>query len=326
MWSPSLIPHMPKLPPLNAIRAFEAAARHVSFSKAAEELHVTRGAISRQVALLESWLGQPLFLRSSSQVILTNAGRNYLTEASAALTRLAFASEYLTDNRGVIIIRLNAPPTFTMRWLITRMSAFQRRHPDIELRMTTYRSTDAIREEEFDAGIRGRWHALENSSSQPFMTESIIPVCHPDLLGDSDYMQLDDLEKHTLITYTTESYTWPQWLAAAGRPKLAPSRILRFDPMYFALQAAQEGLGVVLAPIFNVIDDLVAGRLCAPFGLLGERRRHYYISYTPGSHLTDTIDTFSQWLVEEGGATDRLIAEWVHETNIRRSGRPVAEG
>jgi LysR family glycine cleavage system transcriptional activator len=301
---------MPKLPPLNAVRAFVSAASHVSFSKAAEELHVTRGAISRHVALLEEWLGQPLFIRGAAQLELTDVGRNYLIETSAALTRLAYASEYLSRNESSIVLRLNAPPTFTMRWLITRMSTFQRRHPEIDLRVTTYRPTDLIREEEFDVGIRGRAGPLPGAISVPFLVENVVPICHPDLLGTRDRLQLEDLEKHTLITFTTESYTWPEWLESVGYAPSNLRKILRFDPMYFALQAAQEGLGIVLVPMFTVIDDLISGKLCAPFGLLGERRRDYYVSYPKNSSLASTIEIFTDWLIHEGKSTHQAISQW----------------
>lgn len=303
-----------RLPPLNAVRAFEAAARQVSFSKAAEELHVTRGAISRQVALLEDWLGQPLFLRGSSQLVLTDTGRNYLNEVSAALTRLAFASEYLMKDPGVTVIRLNAPPTFTMRWLITRMSVFQRRHPQIELRMTTFRPTSMLHGDEFDVTIRGESAPVEGYVSRLFLAERVVPVCHPDLLGGRRRMRVEDLTEQTLITYATESNTWPRWLASVGHAGLEPAGILRFDPMYFALQAALEGLGIVLIPLFNVLDDLLAGRLAAPFGLLGESRRDYYVSYPPGSHLAAPIELFCDWLLAEGGDTNRAVEHWAATT------------
>src|SRR3979490_3055004 len=125
---------MRKLPPLNAVRAFEAAARHVSFTKAAEELNVTHGAVSRQVALLEQWLGTPLFRRSFSHLALTESGRSYLTEVTAALDRLALATMHVKEHAAPTALRINAPPTFTMRWLIPRMSVFQRRRIDVEIR------------------------------------------------------------------------------------------------------------------------------------------------------------------------------------------------
>lgn len=299
-----------RLPPLNAVRAFEAAARYVSFSKAADELHVTRGAISRQVAILEHWLGEPLFLRTSSQLALTDAGRNYLIEVSAALTRLAFASEYLVNQPATTLIRLSAPPTFTMRWLITRMSTFQRRYPNIELRVATFRPNAAFLGNENDVAIRGARAPLEGYTSFAFLEERVVPVCHPDLLGGRPRLDLEDLSAQTLLTYTTETFTWPEWLRAVGRPDLKPAGIIRFDPMYFAVQAALEGLGIVLVPLFNVIDDILAGRLCAPFGLLAEGRRHYYVSYPPNPQLGAAIIVFCDWLRKEGGETNAVIENW----------------
>src|SRR5277367_5011201 len=120
-----------RLPPLNAIRAFEAAGRHSSLTKAAAELGVTHGAVSRQVTQLEAWLGVPLFFRQPAQLILTEAGRRYLAETTAALDRLALASLQLRDQAAPETLRVNAPPTFTMRWLIPRMSSFQRQHAEV---------------------------------------------------------------------------------------------------------------------------------------------------------------------------------------------------
>jgi len=299
-----------RIPPLNAVRAFEAAARHVSFSKAADELHVTRGAVSRQVALLEDWLGVALFVRTSSQLVLTDAGSNYLMEVSAALTRLATASEYISDQPRTTVIRLNCPPTFTMRWLITRMSTFQRQYPNIELRVTTFRPTAAFRGDEFDIAIRGESGPVEGYDSTPFLEERVVPVCHPDLMEGYRRLSVEDLARFTLITYATESTTWRKWMTAMGRPEVKPAGYLKFDPMYFALQAALEGLGIVLMPLFNVIDDLVTGRLCAPFGIQGSARRDYYVSFLPTSPVAAGAELFRAWLQAEGENTNRAVAEW----------------
>jgi LysR family glycine cleavage system transcriptional activator len=312
---PAATGRMPSLPPLNAVRAFEAAARHVSFAQAAEELNVTRGAISRQVVLLEQWLGRPLFLRSSSQIVLTPAGRNYLLEVSAALRRLAFASRYLDEHAETTVIRLHAPPTFTMRWLITRISTFQRRYPNIEIRPTTYRPEAIIGSNEFDVGIRGSEGPVRGLTSIAFMHERIVPVCHPDLAGPDGRMQLADIGKQTLITYSTETCSWPRWLASVGVPDARPGGMLRFDPMYFAMQAAMEGLGIVLLPLFIVIDDLVAGKLCAPFGMLGEHRlRDYYVNYMETSRISGAIEQFVSWLTKEGCESNLAIADWAAST------------
>lgn len=299
-----------KLPPLNAIRAFEAAGRHESVTKAAAELGVTHGAISRQIAHLEAWLGVALFARKPSQLSLTEAGRAYLGEATAALDRLALASLSLLDQSPPGRLHVNAPPTFTMRWLIPRMSGFQRRRPGVEVRMTTSLAPVRFEAGGYDIAIRGAQAPLADCVSLPFMTELILPVCHADLMQGGRLRQPGDLAAQTLISYATEPYAWPDWLAAAGTPDLQPAGTLRFEQMYFALQAAAEGLGVVLVPVFLAIDDIIAGRLCAPFGARAARQRRYYAN---AARRTPAVAAFIDWLVGEGRDTELAMEAWARE-------------
>lgn len=299
-----------KLPPLNAVRAFEVAARHVSFTKAAEELHVTHGAVSRQVALLEEWFGRSLFRRSSSQLTLTNAGRTYLAEATAVLDRLAVASMYLLEQATPSALRINAPPTFTMRWLIARMAGFQRRRPDIEMRLTTALAPVNFNENAYDIAIRGAHSPLDGCQSVPFMTEIIAPVCHTDLLKGRSLLQPQDLPAQTLIGYATEPYSWTEWQEATDCANYRPADTLKFEQMYFALQAASEGLGIVLVPLFLAVDDIVAGRLCVPFGLQGAKRRSYYANFLSTADASPIIKNFTDWLQQEGQDTERSITDW----------------
>lgn len=299
-----------KLPPLNAVRAFEAAGRHVSFTKAAAELHVTHGAISRQVAQLEAWMGTALFLRGPSQLALTEAGRTYLAEATAALDRLAVASLHLLDRASPSTLHVNAPPTFTMRWLIPRMSGFQRRRPEVEVRMTASLAPVHFEADGHRVAIRGALSPLAGCVSVPFMTELVVPVCHADLAEKGRLREPHDLAAQTLISYGTEPYPWPDWLIAAGAEELRPAGALRFEQMYFALQAAAEGLGVVLVPVFLAIDDIVAGRLCAPFGARAARRRQYYAN---AARRTRVVDAFIDWLVKEGRDTEQAMKAWAGE-------------
>lgn len=301
---------MRKLPPLNAVRAFEVAARHISFTKAAQELSVTHGAVSRQVALLEEWLGTPLFHRSSSQLALTDAGRSYLAEVSAVLDRLSVASMYTMQKASPTALRVSAPPTFVMRWLIPRISVFQRQHPNVEIRLTTSLAPVNFQENAYDLAIRGSHSPLKDCDSRPFMAEIIMPVCHADLLETHPLRQPQDLQAHILINYATEPYGWDAWTAGTGVPGLRPLGTLNFEHMYFALQAASEGLGVALLPLFLVIDDIVAGRLCTPLGPLGAMRRTYYTNCAPNSRANPAIDSFCTWLTQQGYDTERSTAEW----------------
>jgi len=303
------------MPPLNAVRAFEVAARHVSFTKAAAELNVTHGAVSRQVALLEEWLGVALFHRAPSQLTLTDAGRGYLVEVSASFDRLVAASMQVTRQASPVALRVNAPPTFTMRWLIARMSVFQRKRPDVEVRLTTSVDPPNFQENTYDIAIRGQHQPLNNCRSVPFMTEIIAPICHVDL---QETLKLDhprDLEAHTLISYATEPYAWSEWLNATGVPDLKPANMLRFEQMFFALQAASEGLGLAMVPLFLAIDDIISGRLCVPFGPLGIKRRTYYANSTATLKAQALTSDFCEWLQQEGRDTERSITAWAADRN-----------
>ncbi|MBN9478426.1 MAG: hypothetical protein ABS43_13655 [Bordetella sp. SCN 67-23] len=301
---------MKKLPPLNAVRAFEVAARHVSFTKAAAELNVTHGAVSRQVALLEDWLGVALFHRAPSQLTLTESGRGYLHEVSAALDRLATASMYVMQQAAPVVLRVNGPPTFTMRWLIPRMSVFQRKRPDVEVRLTTSLATPNFQENSYDIAIRGQHGPLDDCRSIPFMTEIIAPICHVDLQENLKLADPRDLASHTLISYATEPYAWSEWLESAGVPGLKPANTLGFEQMFFAFQAASEGLGLAMVPLFLAIDEILAGRLCVPFGPLGIKRRTYYANHAGTQKAQALADTFCEWLEQEGRDTEQSITAW----------------
>jgi LysR family transcriptional regulator, glycine cleavage system transcriptional activator len=303
-------PPMRKLPPLNAVRAFDAAARYVSFTKAADELCVTHGAISRQVALLEDWFGRPLFHRAASQLTLTDAGRSFHAEASAALDRIAVASMYLIEQAAPTALRISAPPTFTMRWLIARLSRFQRRRPEVELRISTSIAPVVLKDNLHDLSIRGAVSAPTDCSSICFMTETILAVCHPDLTESGGLKTPDDLSDHVLLSYATEPYRWSQWMAATNNEDLKSKGSLKFEQMYFALQAASEGLGVVLVPLFLVVDDILEGRLCAPFGLEGASARNYYACYSESSEAYPLVRNFVEWLQAEGRDTEASMKEW----------------
>jgi LysR family glycine cleavage system transcriptional activator len=302
---------MRKLPPLNAVRAFEVAARHVSFTKAADELHVTHGAVSRQVALLEQWLGTPLFKRSPSQLTLTEVGRAYLAELMPALDRIAVASAHVQEQAAPTALRVSAPPTFTMRWLIARLSGFQRRRPDVEIKLTTSTASVNFPEHGYDIAIRGQHEPLPGCVSKRFMTEIIVPVCHVDLAEGGALQTPADLARHTLISYHTEPYAWSDWLESAGLDgDFRPTGTLQFEQMFFALQAAAEGLGVVLVPLFLVADDIIGGRLCAPFGTLAAKQRGYYANIAPAAARNPVVEGFCDWLLREGRDTERAIATW----------------
>jgi LysR family glycine cleavage system transcriptional activator len=300
---------MRRLPPLNAIKAFEATARLVSFTKAGHELSVTHGAVSRQVALLESWLGVVLFQRTKSHLLLTESGKKFYDEVSAALDRIALAAIHLGEEADQAQLTVSAPPTFTLRWLIPRLSTFQRSHLGINVRLTASLAPIDFSRDICDIAIRAGTAALPDLLSRSFLTERIIPICHPDLLEKGPLNVPGDLAQHTLLSYSTEPYRWQDWLKASGAPELVPVGVVNFEQMYFTLQAAMEGLGVALIPYFLVADDIAAGRLCTPFGALAVRERHYFAYRSPTARTTPAQDAFCKWLELEGRSTMHLCNE-----------------
>jgi LysR family glycine cleavage system transcriptional activator len=201
-----------------------------------------------------------------------------------------------------------------MRWLIPRLSTYQRKQTGVEVRLTTSIAPVNFQENNYDIAIRGALEPMTGCDSVPFMTETIVPICHADLVESGGLRTPADLVRHTLIRYTTEPYPWSTWFEAVGIPETTGANMLQFEQMYFALQAAAEGLGVVLVPLFLVADDIVAGKLCAPFGLHGAMLRHYYANTSPASTHNSVIAGFRTWLVGEGRSTEQAIDTWARET------------
>jgi LysR family transcriptional regulator, glycine cleavage system transcriptional activator len=300
----------PRLPPLNAVKAFEAAARLGSFTRAAEELNVTHGAVSRQVRVLEDWLGAPLFRRTSRNAVPTRAGIDLLAEAGPALDRLANAALHARCGgpaRGLLCVC--ALPTFAMRWLIPRLPEFERVHPDLELRIVTA-STPA---EQFrmgaDAVISGPTRQ-RGWLGKRFLGEARLPLLSPELIARCPLRTAADLVQHTLLHAATLREAWPRWLASAGVPDLKPAREQVFEHFYFAIQAAIEGLGVAMGPLALVGEELRAGRLITPFSEPATKTRGYFFYSPEASEASPAITALRQWLIGAGGLA---IAEFPPE-------------
>ncbi|MFE1601045.1 transcriptional regulator GcvA [Methylobacterium sp. ID0610] len=287
-----------RLPPLNALKAFEAAGRHVSFTQAAAELRVTHGAVSRHIQALEAWLGVPLFERHNRRVSLTEAGSLYLAEIGAALDRIALATTRQVERGRPRLLRVNALATFTLRWLIPRLSGFQLANPAIEVRLTTSNVPLLRLVEPFDVAIRGGPDARPGHVGQPFLSERRIPVCSPALLQRLPLEEPRELRNHTLLHAATLPQVWPQWLQAAGVPDLEPQASVTLEHFYLTLQAALDGLGVAMGPERLVADDVAAGRLTCPFPGPALPARSYY-TYVPEPRMEDpSVRAFCAWLVE----------------------------
>ena len=289
-----------RLPPLNAIKAFEAAARLGSFTRAAEELNVTHGAVSRQIHLLEDWLGARLFSRTSRNAVPTRAGADLLAEAGPALDRLATAALHLQSGaQAGGLLHISALPTFAMRWLIPRLPEFQREYPLLELRIVTA-STPA---EQFRMGADV---VLSGPSRQPgwvasrFLAEMYLPLLSPSLMQERPLRAPADLAQHTLLHAATRREMWRRWLNAAGLADLRPARNQVFEHFYFAIQAAIEGLGVVIGPLALVGEELREERLVAPIREPALRTRGYFVYAPDTTSPAPAVAALRQWLVGAG--------------------------
>jgi len=304
----------PRLPPLNAIKAFEAAARLGSFTRAAEELGVTHGAVSRQIRVLEDWLGSRLFLRTSRNAVPTQAGAELLAEAGPILDHLAAASQRL-QNRAPAAgrLRVSALPTFAMRWLIPRLPEFQRDHPNLELLIVTASTPAEQFHMDADAVISGP-SRQSGWVGERFLGEVYLPLLSPNLMREHPLRAPTDLARHTLLHAATRREMWPRWLVAADLPELKPGRDQVFEHFYFAIQAALEGLGVIMGPVALVSDELRSGRLMAPIRDPVLKTRGYFFYTSELTSEAPPIVAVRNWLVGAGRLAEKQFLAYVTES------------
>ncbi|MFL6695119.1 MAG: LysR substrate-binding domain-containing protein [Ramlibacter sp.] len=281
---------------MNALKAFDAAARHLSFTAAAAELNVTHGAVSRQVAALEEELKQRLFVRGARGLKLTPGGAQFAHGVGAAFDSLRSAVEQMRRDGATGGLRVSVPPTLAMRWLIPRMSALHHAHPRLRIDLTT--STEPVDFEGglYDAAIRRITQVSRGIVAERFLDARPVPVCSPVYLEEHRLRGVADLRRATLILTRSEPQAWPEWLRAnkVQRSRSAPT--LAFEQLYFALQAALDSLGVALAPASLVQGEIQNGRLCALAEPKGPISPCYALLSPKVSVHRDTIRVFGEWL------------------------------
>lgn len=297
-----------RLPPLNALRAFEAAARHLSFERAGDEIAVTASAVGQQVKALEAWLGRPLFMRLPARgVALTPLGQRYAAAVTEALNRLDEATAQALKPENSSVITVSAMPSLASNWLIPRLGAFREREPNIDVRVSlSMKLTDFLRDD-VDVAIRfGRGH-YPGLSTQLLMEEYFFPVCSSSLLNNPDkpLREPADLCHHTLIheiADVPDYITWDRWLSAIGVTGVDTSRGPRYSHTYLCLQAAAAGQGVALATSALIGDHLTAGRLVKPFPQQVRGAYQYYIVCPEETAERPAIAAFRAWLMDEARA------------------------
>ncbi len=287
-----------RLPPLNALRAFEAAARHLSFTRAAGELNVTQAAVSHQIKGLEERLGVLLFRRLNRTLRLTDEGQVLLPAVGEALDLIAEAVERLEDRESAGVLTVSTLDSFAATWLVPRLGRFRTRHPEIDVRITTADHPVDFAREDIHMAIRygrGEWAGLDIVR---LMNEELFPVCSPSLLGEGTPLRRPSDLCHFTLLHDDLRVTWRMWLMAAGADQVDPDRGPTFNHSHLVMQAAIAGAGVALGRSVLVADELASGRLVKPFEFSLPAEYAYYVVCPEATAGRPKIQAFREWLLE----------------------------
>jgi LysR family transcriptional regulator, glycine cleavage system transcriptional activator len=289
------------LPPLNALRAFEAAARHLSFTAAASELNVTQAAISHQIKALEERLGLKLFRRVGRGLLLSDAAQAYLTEIGAAFDRIAGATQRLHQHDAAGVLSATVLPSFAAKWLLPRLGRFRAAHPEIDLRISSSVEQVDLAREDFDIALRAGSGVYPGMRADLILTENFFPVCSPALLSGPRPLRVPaDLRAHTLL-HDEPRDLWQLWLKMVGIADIDATRGPGFSDSGMVIQAAIEGQGIAIAKGTLAGDDLKAGRLVRPFDQSLPANYSYWLVCPEASAERPKIVAFRDWLLAEAG-------------------------
>ena len=293
-----------RLPPLKTLKTFEAAARHESFTRAADELCVTQGAVSQQVKALEDELGVRLFTRAHQRLILTEAGRDYLVVVRDALDRISVGTERLLQRQNTGVLTVSTSPDFAAKWLVHRLGRFTQGHPEIDLRVSATLHHVDFASEEVDLAVRhgdGIWPGLDTVR---LCTEQLFPVCSPRLLPKGS--NLADLAKSTLL-HLDSRMDWIKWLEAVG----VEARDLKHGPVLnrasMVIDAAIDGQGIALARTTLAAADVLTGRLIRPVPHALPLAKSYWIVCPQATAKRTKIIAFRDWLLAEADLDKREL-------------------
>ena len=289
-----------RLPSLNGLRAFEAAARHLSFTQAASELNVTQTAISHQIKRLEQELVVRLFVRQNRSLTLTPEASQYLPGVRAAFNDLKLATDRLLRKDQDHVLTVSTLASLAAKWLLPRLSAFQEAHPGIDVRITTSTGLVDFQRDNVDAAIRygrGQWPGVR---ADWLMADEVFPVCSPALANGTKPLKCpEDLRDHVLLhTSNANSDDWRLWLTAAGLPaNLSKQPGVTFDLIFVTIQAAIDGIGVAMGRTSYVQDDIAKGRLVVPFKIALPADAGFYLVSPQARADSPKLSAFREWLV-----------------------------
>lgn len=291
-----------RLPSLNAMRAFEAAARHLSFTRAAEELHVTQAAVSHQIKSLEEDLGMPVFRRLNRALILTNAGKSLFPAISEAMDIMTSAVDRLHQQDQSGELTVTTMDSFAATWLVPKLGRFRKANPDIDVRISTSDDSVDFARVNVDLAIRygaGNWSGLY---VERLMTEEVFPVCAPSLLQSGPALTCPaDLKHHTLL-HDDLREDWRMWLMANGQDSIDASKGPGYQHSNLVILAAEQGDGVALARSVLVQDAITAGRLVKPFDITIRGEYAYYVVCPEANLKRPKVKAFRDWLMQEADA------------------------
>jgi LysR family glycine cleavage system transcriptional activator len=307
---------------LGSLRAFEAVARRLNFSEAADELHVTQSAVSRQIKGLEEELGAPLFVRGTRHVELTGSGSALLRVVAPWLDRLDAGVRQIRQARGRQVVQLSTFPSFASLWLLPQMEAFQREHPDLDIRVSTNERMVDLDEPDLDVVLRYCSVQAAPPGAQRMFGEVITPVISPrlaDRIRAGEAPPIDraaDLAQHTLLEEedhrpSSEFLSWRHWLGSQGEPRLQPRRWVYLNFTYQQVQAALASQGVALARVALIAEQLARGELVEPFGSSGRVASPfaYWMITMPASRGRDEVKQFCAWIESRAAGTREAIGE-----------------
>ena len=294
-----------RLPPLSALRAFEAAGRLGSFARAARELHVTPAAISHQIRGLEEWLGEPLFRRSTRHLALTDAGAQALVFFREGFERLARGVEALRQAGGRAVLTVSTTPSFATKWLVPRLDAFSRAHPEVDLRLAATTALASFDRDDVDLALRFGRGRYPGTVSRRLFGEYVTPMASPRMWSSvrrrprpEDLRGLPLLHDDS-VRMAGRQPGWSDWLKAAGVAGVDVARGMHFDDGHLALQAAAEGRGVALGRVVLAAPELDAGSLVAPFGLVLPLAAAYWLVAPERREPRAAAAAFSTWVEAE---------------------------
>ncbi len=291
---------MRRLPPLKPLPAFDAAARHLSFTEAANELFVTQAAISHQIKALEEALGVHLFRRYNRALALTEEGRSFLSAVHQALEIVGNAADKLRHQDATGPLTVSVIPSFASAWLVHRLIHFSEANPEIDVRISADFHNVDFDKDDVDMGIRWGEGVYPDLASVRLMTETFYPVCAPELTthGPHPLKNPEDLKHHTLIHDDIRT-DWRMWLKAAGIDDVDYKNGPRYNFSSMVLQAAVEGQGVALGRSALAHDALAEGKLVRPFEMSIEHDYAYYIVCPKHAFDQPKIKAFREWLLQE---------------------------